>query len=346
LSDKNYFSERSKKLSVSNKTEFSSFPKDAYIEVTNACNHACVFCANPKMKRSTKTLDFNLFKKFLSKAVEEGLEEVGLYSTGEPFMTKNIDEYILAAKKAGIKRVYITTNGALASLNKVKKCLKNGLDSIKFSINAGSEDTYKIIHGFDDFKRVIKNLIDIYDFKKKNNLSLQLLCSFVYNKLTKNEIETFKQKYGKFFDEDILFIPVMNQGGRTSELIDKFNHTDDIKLKGEKIEYKPCEMIWNRFHLTSEGYFTACCSDYENDLVFDKFDETKKISDQFNNQKIRYLRKKHLNNDLKDTICENCIYNSNNTFSKLSFLSNNEKINETKFKNHQKRGKYLTDYNE
>ena len=39
-------------------------------------------------------------------------------------MTKNLDEYILLSKKAGIKKVYITTNGALASLEKVIKCIK------------------------------------------------------------------------------------------------------------------------------------------------------------------------------------------------------------------------------
>ena len=37
-------------------------------------------------------------------------------------------------------------------------------------------------------------------------------------------------------------------------------------------EYKPCEMLWNRLHLTADGYLTACCVDYENDLVYKKFD--------------------------------------------------------------------------
>ena len=27
-------------------------------------------------------------------------------------------------------------------------------------------------------------------------------------------------------------------------------------------------MIWNRLHLTAEGFMTACCADYENDLTF------------------------------------------------------------------------------
>ena len=51
------------------------------------------------MKRKIDHLDFETYKKFLKNAVNEGLEEVGLYSTGEPFMTKNLDKFIFEVKK-------------------------------------------------------------------------------------------------------------------------------------------------------------------------------------------------------------------------------------------------------
>ena len=110
-------------------------------------------------------------------------------------MTKNLYEYIKISKDNGIKRTYITSNGALADINKVKKLINVGLDSIKFSINAGSRDTYKIVHGHDDFDKVIKNLDDIYTFKNKNKVNLQLLCTFIFTDITKNETENFKKKY-------------------------------------------------------------------------------------------------------------------------------------------------------
>ena len=82
-------------------------------------------------------------------------------------MTKNLQDYIFEAKKLGIKRVYITTNGALANIDKVIKCIEAGLDSIKFSINAGTKESYKLIHGQDDFEKVFNNLNAIFDYKKK-----------------------------------------------------------------------------------------------------------------------------------------------------------------------------------
>ena len=95
------------------------------------------------MKRATNFLNFDVYKKFILSCVKEKVEEVGLYSTGDPFMAKNLVETIIFAKQNGIKRVYITTNGALATFEKVKRCIDAGLDSIKFSINAGSKKLIK-----------------------------------------------------------------------------------------------------------------------------------------------------------------------------------------------------------
>ena len=74
------------------------------------------------------------------------------------------DQFVKKAKQLGIKRVYITTNGALANIEKVTKCIDAGLDSIKFSINASNREEYKTVHGYDDFDKVINK-----EFPSTNN---------------------------------------------------------------------------------------------------------------------------------------------------------------------------------
>ena len=289
----NYFKKRYENFSVKHKKKITNVPKNALIELTNVCNHACVFCFNPEMKRKNRNIDFKTFEDFIKKSVEEGLEEVGLYSTGEPFMTKDLHNYISKSKELGVKRVYITSNGALASIDKVVKCINSGLDSIKFSINAGTRESYKIIHGYDDFEKVTKNIKDIYKYKIENNIKLEMYGSFVITNLTINEKENFIQNYGKYFD-DILFQNARNQGGRTLNKKEKITSKIKSKTKSDIENLKPCDMLWDRLHLTSEGHLTACCEDYENDLVYEKFDNKKTIFDQFNNSKIQKLRQKHL----------------------------------------------------
>ena len=315
-----YFKKRYDNFSVKNKKKIAGVPKNALIELTNVCNHACVFCFNPEMKRKNGQLDFKTFENFIKKTVEEGVEEVGLYSTGEPFMTKNLHDFIAKAKELGVRRVYITSNGALASIDKVIKCINAGLDSIKFSINAGTRETYKIIHGYDDFDKVIKNLDNIYNYKLKNKIDLKLYGSFVMTNLTINEKENFIKNYGKYFD-DVMFQNARNQGGRTLNKKEKMTSQIKSEIKNNNIKnLKPCNMLWDRLHLTSEGHLTACCEDYENDLVYQKFDNKKSIFDQFNNSSIQNLRKKHLERKLEGTICKGCLLNKKFEYKKLTKL--------------------------
>ena len=321
----NYFSNRNIKQYIHNKTDEAKFPKNALIELSNACNHFCVFCNNPRMKRKINNLDIKVFSNFIEEAAKEGLEEVGLYATGEPFLTKNIEKYISICKKFGVKRVYLTTNGSLASLDKVKKAYESGLDSIKFSINASNRKSYKLIHGKDDFDKVKKNLIEIYKWKNQERKKLQILCSFIYTKKTISEIDEYKKVFGPFV-EDINLNPAGTQGGRINSIIEKIT-TEKFTSNPKLIE--PCEMLWNRLHLTCEGFLTACCIDYDLDLVYADF-KNKRVSLKklWNNDLITKLRNKHLNNNMSKTLCKNCLYGTKEKYSKLLDVnySKNKKI--------------------
>ncbi len=309
------------------------FPKNALIEVSNACNHACVFCSNSLMLRKIGTLDLKIYEKFVLQAVKNGLSEIGLYSTGEPLITKNIGEYVSKAKSLGVKRIYITTNGSLASLDKIKSLKNQGIDSIKFSINAATRESYKIIHGKDDFEKVLKNVDDIYNWKIKNNINLQLLATFVYTKLTKNEIEIFKKNLSKYF-QDVWYLASTGQAGdnieNTKELSPYWTYDKDIK---------PCDMVFNRLHLTYEGFLTACCSDYENNLTFANLNkEDFNLIDEWKNDIIQKLREKHLNKKLDNLLCKSCLSGEKFNYKPISNLRGREgNSSNPKFRNYKER---------
>ena len=62
----------------------------------------------------------------------------------------------------------MTSNGALATPEKIRAVIDAGLDSIKFSINAPERKMYAFIHGKDDF--------DMFD-----GLADQIVFKTVYN---------------------------------------------------------------------------------------------------------------------------------------------------------------------
>ena len=310
--------------------EITEFPKNCLIELTNACNHECIFCNSPRMKRSINSLDKKVYERFTKDSVKYGMEEIGLYATGEPFLTKDIDWFISTAKKNGIKRVYVTTNGSLANLKKVQSAYKNGLDSIKFSINSSTKENYILVHGKDDFEKVKKNISDIWTWKESEKINLEMLGSFIYTDKTKNEIKIFKNTFDKYLSASMI-IPAGTQGGRFNKDIKQISSPANDKKNLDKIS--PCSFLWDRIILTCEGYITACAVDYELDLVYANYKDSKSsISEIWNNEIIKLLRKKHLEKKLDNLVCKNCLLGTNEKYDKILNIAYKSKINTHKEK--------------
>jgi len=314
-----YFKKRLNQFEVDEYREVAEYPKNALIEVTNSCNHKCVFCKSSNQLRRATYLDLSVFRRFVEEAAELGLEEVGLYGTGEPFMVKNIHEFIGAAKTAGVRRVYLTSNGALATRDRVKKCVEAGLDSIKFSINAGNAQDYYLIHGSDDFDTVLENVVGIHEWVQAENIPLQMLGSCVAVPSLGHIHEEHRQHFAPYF-EDIQYVIASSQGGQAFDIS---LHTDDLSAVFDRNMFQandgavsPCSMLWNRYHLTAEGYLTACCVDYDLNLAFGELSSAS-LADAWNNEKIKSLRRKHIEGKLEGTICDQCIRNKKSDYAPI-----------------------------
>ena len=287
---------------------FPPFPKTSLIELSNACNHACVFCTNARMERKIDRLDIEIYKKFLDEAISLGIEEIGLYTTGEPFLIKNLDDYVRLAKEAGASYIYITTNGALATPEKLMGVISAGLNSIKFSVNAGTRETYKLIHGKDDFDKVLDHIKFVSDYRKSNNINIKLMTSCVLTKDTEKEEEIIKDILLPHVDE-VVFYGVGGQFGQANEQLGSLSSvlTSPYPPLGKS---PACSMVWNRIHLSCEGYLTLCCADYENALVYADLNSGT-IKEAWHNHVITEMRKRHQSQELDNTLCKNCLYGTN-----------------------------------
>ncbi len=322
--------EREKNLTVFDPSNLNPpFPKNCLVELSNSCNHACIFCTNPRMVRKKGFLDIALFRRFVDQAVKLGLEELGLYTTGEPFLSKNLAEFVSEAKRAGVKYVYITTNGALATPKRAKEVIDAGVSCLKFSINAASAKSYELVHGKDDFKAVIDNVRFISEYRKTSAPHLVLFASCVVTKFVEGEMEALKKMLLPLIDE-LTFHGVGNQGGQEiPELMQlRSSMSDAVPAPGQA---PPCYMLWNRIHLTWEGYLTLCCVDYEDLLTYADLNDPKtNLIDAWNNQVIREMRKRHQTQQLGKTLCQNCLYNTKEKIYPISTIGHVSTIVEGK----------------
>lgn len=278
-------------------------PKNALIELSNLCNHECIFCANSKMTRKRGEINQKFLYDILKKMFDLGVREVGFYATGEPFMNKHIFEYIKKAKEIGFEYIYITTNGALLNNEMIIRAIDAGLDSIKFSINAGTEKTYKIIHGKDDFNKVIENVKFISNYRTTMNYNFKIYVSYVIVPQNESEKKLIEYLLGNLVD-DIVFMNARNQGGLMYEI------NENLVLEGEKYKRKmaPCSLPFNSMHITYEGYLTACCIDFQNYLVVADLNK-QELKEAWLNEEFINLRMRHLEDNLEGTLCYNCLYN-------------------------------------
>ena len=274
------------------------FPRNLMVELTNACNHACIFSANPKMNRKNGRIDPALLDRLLTEAYALGAREIGFYTTGDPLIHKDLGSFISAAKGIGFDYCYISTNGALASEDRIRHIVDAGLDSIKFSINAGTRETYRMIHGKDDWDAVLHNVKLASALRQEIDRPLQIAITYVVTDQNSQEAEAFDRAMRPYVD-DIYFSQCGVQGGNMLE--------NSGVLVAEAYKYSaPCSMVFNRAHITCEGYLTLCCVDYENYLAVCDLKATA-LMDAWNHPKFVEMRRKHLEDRLEGTLCHNCI---------------------------------------
>lgn len=277
--------------------------KGLHIELSNVCNHRCLFCANRKMSRKKGFMEESFLKRILQEAYEEGFREVGYYANGEPFVSPELDKYIGWAKQIGYSYVYIDTNGGV-EFDKIKKAIDAGLDSIKFSINGTDPDNYKLIHGRDDFARAMENLKKTYDYKKRLNRSLNVYVSIAVTRYIEDSVDQFAD-YCRQYCDDLVTNSVIEMGGYIGEELKYLQTQKNMDFNhGMTI---PCYLLWNSIFITFEGYATACCADFQNYLVYADLNQTS-LKDAWNNEVITNLRKSHLEGKIDGLPCVTCAY--------------------------------------
>ena len=280
------------------------FPSNLMVELSNACNHACIFCANPKMTRTRRRIDSELLGSILVQARKLGTTKVGFYTTGDPFAHTGLEDFIGQAKDLDYEYTYISTNGSLATPERITAAVDAGLDSAKFSINAGSRQTYRLIHGRDDWDTVVANLRFLLAYREKLRRELRVGITYVVTDQNRHECEDFRIRFGPLVD-DICFSECGHQSGYMHE------NGDSVAAECTAIPEKtPCWMLFSRAHVTCEGYLTLCCVDYQNYLAVADLNGVG-LKEAWESALFKEMRKRHLRNDVKGTLCWNCIHDGN-----------------------------------
>lgn len=132
-------------LSTSTKSVFSRMhswwehavlfePKDwIQVEVTSACNAACVYCPRTIYRQTwqNRSISLDTFRRVLPVLDKAAL--VHLQGWGEPSLHPDFAEMVRMVGQAGC-RVSTTTNGMLLNAERIRELITAGLDVLSFSL--------------------------------------------------------------------------------------------------------------------------------------------------------------------------------------------------------------------
>lgn len=139
---------------------FGRHAKKLRISVTDRCNFRCDFCmpSNPVWLDQKEVLTFEEITRIAAIAAGLGVDNIRL-SGGEPLVRKDLEKLVkMLVAVPGIKRVNLTTNGALLK-GKAKTLKASGLHCVTVSLHSLRPDRYAEITGTKDmFSRVMQGL--------------------------------------------------------------------------------------------------------------------------------------------------------------------------------------------
>jgi len=285
-------------------------PKSVKIELTAKCNFKCAFCATGYGLRTKKDMDWDFYVALLKDLKASGVEEVGMFYLGESFLLNWLPEAIQEAKNIGFEYVFLTTNGSLASRDKVKACMDAGLDSLKFSLNYADSKQFAEIAQVKEsyFDDILKNIKDAFSVRAEGNHNCGLYASYIrYDGDQGAKMNNVIKKIKPLVDE-MYALPLYSQADLTGgeNIIRGWEVRAGNPGRADNMrDPLPCWAVFTEARVTYNGMLSACCFDHKHDFEMGDLNDVS-FMDAWHSDKFQELRKAHLKKNVCGTVCENC----------------------------------------
>ncbi|HEY5899600.1 MAG TPA: radical SAM protein [Burkholderiales bacterium] len=289
---------RDRAASIAVPRELPAVPRRVHMELTARCDLHCMHCAAAMHERRRGDMDYAFFLRTAATLRRLGVVELGLSHLGEPFLCRWLPEAVHHAKRdLGFPFVFVTTNGRMATPERVRDCMEAGLDSLEFSYNTVGPDQFHYVTGARE-----------QDFWK---LEVNLMAA----RLVRDEVEARSGHRCALVASSIRFDAA--QVRRMQRALKRIRASVDAHywrplrgpcgLGGEHAECaKPCRALFQQAHITHDGYLSACA--YDNDDRFHMGDlSCETFLEAWHAERFAELRAAHMRGDVAGTACESCV---------------------------------------
>ena len=306
----------------------SEYPVIYNIETTNACNMRCEMCPRTTMMtRPIETLDMATYKKiieqikpfsdaqlrkwenFVEKSYgipKDDMSEnhfflyvipkvIVLHGYGDPLLDKSMPERVRLLTARNIPS-YFSCNPANINIERTAQIFENGLDYIKYSIEAVDDRRHKEVRGSaSNFTESYKRILHLLNLKEKRRYKTTIIITML-NLGKPWQKEEFQKLEEAFRGLDV-YLYLKSQDQQWYE--DNKQQTSSIHW----IEF--CQFPWTSMTIKSNGEAVECVEDYNNEIVLGNA-KKESLYDIWNGEKYRKFREDHFNLTPRVKCTERC----------------------------------------
>ena len=290
-------------------------PHSVKIEISPRCNYRCGFCALRTREVQPKwDMDFNFFKRVTREMREAGVEEVGVFYLGESFMNPRllVDCIAYLKRELAMPYVFLTSNASMAFPEAVEECMKAGLDSLKWSMNAADEQQFEKIMGVAGrlFRHALDNVKSAWEVRKRSGYQTGLYASSIkYDGAQQVKMDALLTERVRPYVDQHYWLPLYSMGAFATQREHDLGYRPTAGNQGRigaLREPLPCWSAFTEGHVTAEGKLSACCFDATANWTMGDLNQVS-FMDAWNSPASVSLRAAHLKKDVRGTVCENCI---------------------------------------
>ena len=290
-------------------------PRSVKIEISPRCNYRCGFCALRTRESQPKwDMDLGLFKRITREMRDAGVEEIGVFYLGESFMNPRllVDCISYLKQEIAMPYVFLTSNASMAFPEAVDACMKAGLDSLKWSVNACDEEQFERIMGVAGrlFHRALENIRLAHEVRSRGEYRTGLYASSIrYDGEQHEKMEALLATRVRPYVDQHYWLPLYSMGAFATEREENLGYRPTAGNQGRigaLREPLPCWSAFTEGHVTAEGKLSACCFDATANWTMGDLNK-QSFMEAWNSPAFVHLRAAHLRKDVRGTVCENCI---------------------------------------
>lgn len=289
-------------------------PKSVKVELVGRCNYRCGFCAlRMREHQPTQDMDFALFTRLVREMRDFGVEELGLFYLGESAM--NPDLLVAAcqeAKRVGFPYVFLTTNGSRMTPALTERLMQAGLDSLKFSINAASDEQFAQVMAVAPrlYHQAIANLQAARRIRDAGGYACGLYASSIqFDGEQQEQMEALLKAEVLPYVDEHYWLPLYSMGSFASQREAELGYKPIAGNQGRLGALRsplPCWSVFTEGHITHDGKLSACCFDACGTWAMADLTEVD-FATGWNSPAFVALRGAHQRQDVTGTPCEGCL---------------------------------------